>query len=564
MKSDLSIAHSAKLRPIDNIAAKLGISKMHFEALGEAMAKVSIDILKAKRPRKQSKYILVTGVTPTPFGEGKTVTTIGLSMALNSLKKRAVACIRQPSIGPFFGIKGGGLGGGYSQVVPTEEISLNFTGDIHAVSQAHNLAAAFLDNHLYRGNRLKIDLGRIFWPRVIDVNDRALRHIRIAVGGGAAGVERIDRFDITAASEIMAILALTESIPDMRRRLGSIVVALARDGSPVTCDDLKVAGSMAALLKDAINPNLVQTIEGTPCLIHTGPFANIMHGNSSIVADKIGLAHADYVVTESGFGADCGAEKFFDIKCRQSGLRPDAAVLVTSIRALKSHSGLFRVASGKKIDSAIYRENTEAVEMGCSNLKKQIENVRIFGIPCVVAINRFGSDTPRELHLVKMIASHSGAFDCVVSEVFAKGSTGGIDLANAVARAAGTKSEFKPLYQLGMPIRDKIEIIARRIYGAKGVHYSPGADESIAGFQKLGFGKLPVCMAKTHLSISHDPNLKGWPKGFTLPVREIRPSIGAGFLYAVCGATHTMPSLPSHPIGERIDIDSKGRLRYVP
>ena len=548
------------IKPITSIAAKLGIPRKNLELFGDYKAKISLDILK-KPGSLKGKYVVVTGITPTHLGEGKTVTTIGLSMALNKLGRKAVACIRQPSIGPFFGVKGGGVGGGRSSVLPEEDINLHLTGDIHAVSQAHNLCASFIDNHLYRGNALNIDIDHIYWRRVVDVNDRALRRVVIGSGGGDNGVERETGFDITAASELMAILALSESMPDLRKRISKIIVALTKDGKPVTCEDLKVAGSMALLLRDAIKPNLVQTSEGTPCIIHTGPFANITHGNSSILADRIGLKLADFVVTESGFGADCGLEKFADIKCRQSGLKPDVVVLVASIRALKVHSGLFKMTVGKPLDKEIERENLRAVELGSSNLKKQIENSVIYGVPCVVAINRFKTDTDRETALVKRKALEAGALSCVVSEVFIKGSRGGIDLGKAVIEAAKIKSSFKFLYSSTASIKDKMEIIAKTIYGANSVSYEPLAEANAEIYEKLGLGKLPICVAKTHLSLSHDPMLKGAPSDFVLPVREIRPSVGAGFLYALCGKILTMPSLPSHPVGECIDVDAKGRTK---
>ena len=552
------------LKPINSIAARLGVPKKYLEPYGEYKAKLSLDILKGYRgpgTGVRGKYIVVTGITPTHLGEGKTVTTIGLSMALNRLGKKAVACIRQPSIGPFFGVKGGGVGGGKAVVLPEDDINLHLTGDIHAVSQAHNLCASFLDNELFRGNALDICVDKFDWRGVVDVNDRALRSVLIGLGGGENGVERKTGFSITAASELMAILALCESIPELRKRVSKIIVALTKEGDAVTSEDLKVAGSMALLLKDAIKPNLVQTNEGTPCIIHTGPFANITHGNSSILADRIGLKLSDFVVTESGFGADCGMEKFVDIKCRQSGLKPDAAVLVCSIRALKIHSGMFKMTVGKPLGEEIKKENLRAVELGCSNLKKQIENVCIYGVPCVVAINRFASDTEKEIGLVKKIALETGAFDCVTSEVYKKGSAGGVSLARAVMKAAVSKSNFKFLYKPEASIKEKIEIIATKIYGAKSVSYEPQAEESIAVFERLGLGKLSICMAKTPLSLSHDPKMKGVPKDFTLPVREIRPSVGARFLYALCGKVLTMPSLPSHPVGECMDVDAKGRSK---
>ena len=548
------------MKPITPIAAKLGIPRKYLELYGDYKAKISLDILKRPDSRK-GKYVVVTGITPTHLGEGKTVTTIGLSMALNRLGKKAVACIRQPSIGPFFGVKGGGVGGGKSLVLPEEDINLHLTGDIHAVGQAHNLCAAFIDNHLYRGNALNIDLERIYWRRVVDVNDRSLRRVMVSLEGGDYGVERETGFDITAASELMAILALSESFPDLRRRISKIIVALTKDGKPITCEDLKVAGSMALLLRDAIKPNLVQTGEGTPCIIHTGPFANITHGNSSVIADRVGLKLADFVITESGFGADCGLEKFVDIKCRQSGLKPDAVVLVASIRALKVHSGLFKMTVGRPLDKEIERENLRAVELGSSNLKAQIENSIIYGVPCVVAINRFKTDTDKEIALVKKIALRAGALFCAVSEVFTKGSKGGVDLGKAVIEAAKVKSSFKFLYPSSASIKEKMEKIARTIYGAKAVSYEPLARTNVEIYEKLGLGGLPICVAKTHLSLSHDPALKGAPRDFVLPVREIRPSVGAGFLYALCGKILTMPSLPSHPVGECIDVDSKGRTK---
>jgi len=552
------------LKPINLIAAKLGIPSKYLEPYGYYKAKIALDILGRVNDhgsRVRGKYIVVTGITPTHMGEGKTVTTIGLSMALNKLGKKAVACIRQPSIGPFFGVKGGGAGSGKAVVLPEDDINLHLTGDIHAVSQAHNLCASFIDNHLYRGNRLGMDIDRIYWRRAVDVNDRSLRNVMIGLGGGEHGVERKTGFCITAASEIMAILALSESIPDLRKRVSRIILALTKEGKAVTCEDIRAAGAMALLLKDAIKPNLVQTNEFTPCLIHTGPFANITHGSSSILADRIGLKFADFVVTESGFGADCGMEKFVNIKCRASGLKPDAAVLVCSMRALKVHSGMYKMIVGKSLGKDIEKEDLKAIESGCENIKKQIENVLVYGIPCVVAINRFQTDTDKEIELVKRIALACGASDCVSSEVYRTGSPGGRDLARAVMRASAAKNNFKFLYSSNMPIKEKIRAIAMKIYGAKDVSFQPRAEENIAIFEKLGLGNLPVCMAKTPLSLSHDPCLKGAPKDFVLPIREIRPSAGAGFLYALCGNILTMPSLPSHPVGECMDVDAKGRSK---
>jgi len=562
MTRDHDIAGKARLKPVVQIAKSIGLSDKLLELYGDFKAKVSLDALARSPQNRKAKYIVVTGITPTHLGEGKTVTTVGLSMALNAAGSKAIACIRQPSLGPFFGIKGGGIGGGRSQVLP-DDINMHLTGDIHAVGQAHNLCASFLDNHLFRGNRLGIDVDKIFWRRVMDVNDRPMRHVRIGIGGGIYGVERPTGFDITAASEIMAILALAESHVDLRKRIGRIVVALNKHGKPVTAEDLKVAGAMAAILKDALKPNIVQTIENTPAFVHTGPFANITHGNSSILADRLALKLADYVVTESGFGADCGLEKFVNIKCRASGLKPDVVVIVASIRALKIHSGMFRMTAGKPLDAAVYKENCEAVEIGCANLEKQIENCRLYGAPVVVAINRFPSDTNREIAALRRKALEAGAFDCVASDLYRYGSEGGAELARVTMVASQMKSRFELLYPDDAPITQKIETIATKVYGAKNVHYDKLAEENIALYRKLGFNRLPICMAKTHLSLSHDPALKGAPSGFTLPVRDVRPSIGAGFLYALCGKIQTMPSLPSHPAGEDIDVDAKGRLRYV-
>lgn len=547
--------------PITLVAKKLGISARYLELFGNFKAKVSLDLTKKSKPK--GKYIVVTGITPTHLGEGKTVTTIGLAMALAKSGKKSVACIRQPSLGPLFGVKGGGLGGGRAEIVPQEEIGLHLTGDIHAVEAAHNLASAFLDNHIFRGNSLDIDVDRIFWKRVADVNDRSLRYVRVGMGGGTHGLERDTGFDITAASEIMAILALADSLQDLRRRLGRVVVALDKKGKPVTCDNLKVAGAMAAILKDALKPNLAQTTEGTPCFIHTGPFANITHGNSSIVADRIALGLADFVVTEAGFGADCGLEKFADIKCRTSKLVPSVVVLVASVRALKMHSGRYKMIVGRPLDKELSRENLDALEEGCVNLDKQIENARAFDLPVIVAINRFPKDTAREIAMVKARAFRLGAFDCVTSDVFRLGRKGAAELAGAVTNACRTKTKFRALYELDIPVKAKISTIATKVYGADGVKYSARAEENIKTFEKLGFGKLPICMAKTHLSLSHDPKLKGAPRDFVLPVNDVRPSIGAGFLYAICGNVMTMPALPEHPAGERIDVDSKGRMVYV-
>ena len=560
MKSDIEIAQAAKLRPITEIAKEIGINEDELELYGKYKAKIDLSILKRLESKPNGKYIDVTAITPTPLGEGKTVTTIGLSLGLAKIGKKVSTCIRQPSLGPVFGIKGGAAGGGFSQVVPMEDFNLHLTGDVHAVGLAHNLCAAFLDNHIYKGNKLNIDIDNILWRRVMDVSDRALRNIEIGLGGKQDGIPRKSGFDITVASEVMAILALTSDLKDLRKRLGKIVVAFNVDGKPVTTEDLKVAGAMAVLLKDAIKPTLMQTLEHTPCFVHAGPFANIAHGNNSIIADRIALKLSDYVVTESGFGADCGAEKFFNIKCRISGLVPNAVVVVCSVRALKMHSGDFKVVAGKPLSEDLLRENTDAVERGACNLEKQIENMKQFGIPVVVAINKFTSDTKNEIEVIRKKAIAAGAEDAVLSEVWEKGGEGGRDLAKAVDKAANKPSNFKFLYDINASIKQKIETIATKIYGAKDVQYDPEAEKKIALYTKLGYDKLPLCMAKTHLSLSHDPNLKGAPKGFTLPVRDVRASVGAGFLYPLCGTMRTMPGLPSEPAGERIDLDQNGKI----
>ena len=560
MLSDIEIVRKAKKEPIEKIAKKLAIDKEYLIPYGHYIAKIDLSILDKIQDTKKGKYILVTAITPTPLGEGKTVTTIGLSMSLNRLGKLTSACIRQPSLGPVFGIKGGAAGGGYSQVLPMEDFNLNFTGDVHAVGLAHNLAAAFLDNSVFKGNTLNINPDKIYWRRVVDVSDRFLRNVRIGLGTKEDGIPRDTGFDITVASEIMAILALNKGLEDMRQRIGRIVLADTFGDKPVTTQDLKVAGSMSVLLKDAIKPNLIQTIENTPCFVHAGPFANIAHGNSSILADRIALAFSEYVVTEAGFGADCGAEKFFDIKCRASGFIPDAAVIVCSIRALKAHSGKFKVVAGKPLDEGLVKENLSALGEGICNLEKHIENVKMFGVPVVVVINRFTADTDKEVDLVKKKALEFGADACEISEVWLKGSKGGIDLAKSVIKAANLPKKFKFLYPLDIPIKEKIKIIATSIYGARDVEYADLAESKIKLFTERGWDKLPICMAKTHLSLSHDPNLKGRPKDFILPIRDIRASIGAGFLYPLCGTMQTMPGLPSHPVGENIDINGKGNI----
>ncbi|MBP8933706.1 MAG: formate--tetrahydrofolate ligase [Candidatus Atribacteria bacterium] len=560
MMSDLEIAQHSTTKPISEIASTIGLNDDDFELYGKYKAKISLKVLQKFQDRPLGKYIDVTAITPTPLGEGKTVTTIGLAMSLNAIGKKSIVCIRQPSLGPVFGIKGGAAGGGYSQVIPMEDLNLHLTGDTHAVSLAHNLLAAFIDNHLHHGNELDINPFSISWPRVVDVSDRSLRKIVIGLGGKENGVPRESGFDISVASEVMAILALTTDLSDIRKRLGRIVIGYNKKKQPVTAEDLKCAGSMAVLMKDAIKPNLLQTLENTPCLVHAGPFANIAHGNSSILADQIAIRLTDYVVTESGFGADCGMEKFMDIKCRYSGLKPNCVVMVCSIRALKMHSGKYKVVPGKPLDPGLSQEDIEAVTQGSENLIKQIENARYFGIPVIIAINAFASDTPKEIETVKKISLENGAFDAVISEVWAKGSEGGKDLAQAVVRACENGGDFQFLYPLDIPIKDKIHTIATKIYGADGVTYESEAEKKIKMFTELGWDTLPICMAKTHLSLSHDPKLWGRPRGYKLPIRDIRPSIGAGFLYPLCGEMRTMPGLPSKPAGYAVDLDKDGNV----
>ncbi len=558
MLSDLKIAQEAKLKPILEIASGIGLLEDEIELYGKYKAKVSLDVLKRLKDRPNGKYIDVTAITPTPLGEGKTTTTVGLGQALNKIGKNAIICVRQPSLGPVFGIKGGAAGGGYSQIIPMEDFNLHLTGDVHAIGSAHNLLAAFIDNHIFHGNRLNINPQAVTFRRVVDVSDRALRSI--IIGLNKEGVPRETGYDITVASEVMAILALTTSLADLRKRLGKIVVATTKDGKPVTAEDLKVAGAMTVLLKDAIKPNLMQTLENTPAFVHCGPFANIAHGNSSILADQIALKLGDYVVTESGFGADLGAEKFMDIKCRASGLVPNAVVIVATVRALKMHSGRFKVVAGKPLDPGLTKEDLDAVKLGCENLEKQIENMRYFGVPVVVAINRFASDTDTEIRLIKEVSLKAGAVSACVSDIHARGGGGGIEMAKAVIEACERPNHFKFLYSLDLSIKEKIETIAKKIYGADGVAYLPAAEKVIKMYTELGYANLPICMAKTHESLSHDKNLKGRPQGFTVPIRDVRLSAGAGFLYPLLGEMRTMPGLPSSPAGEKVDIDSKGRI----
>jgi len=561
MKSDLEIAQEAKILPIVEIAKSIGLDEDDLELYGKYKAKVSLDVIKKFASRPSGKYIDVTAITPTPLGEGKTVTTIGLSQGLARIGKKVITCIRQPSLGPVFGIKGGAAGGGYSQVIPMEDFNLHLTGDTHAVSIAHNLLAAFIDTSILKGNPLNIDSLSITWRRVVDVSDRALRQIIVGLGGKENGYPRETGYDISVASEVMAILALTTGLQDIRERLGRIVIGNTYDGKPVTAEDLRCAGSMTVLMKDAIKPNLLQTLEHTPCFVHAGPFANIAHGNSSILADQMAIKLAEYVVTESGFGADCGAEKFMNIKCRYSGMKPDAVVIVCSVRALKMHGGGFKFVPGQKVNKDdMERENVDAVIKGSENLQKQVENMLYFGVPVVVAINRFTADTDREVEAVRKAAIDAGADDAVISDVWAKGGEGGKELANAVVKAAEKSSDFKFLYPLDISIKEKIETIATKIYGADGVDYLPLAEEKIRLYTKLGYDNLPICMAKTHLSLSHEPNLKGRPRGFRVPIRDVMASIGAGFLYPLLGEMRTMPGLPAEPAGTRVDIDKDGKI----
>jgi len=559
--SDIEIAQAAKIKPIREIAQSIGIDDKYLELYGNYKAKIQLEILEDLKNKPSGKYIDVTAITPTPLGEGKTVTTIGLSQALNRIGKKTITAIRQPSLGPVFGIKGGAAGGGYSQVIPMEDFNLHLTGDIHAVGMAHNLLAAFIDTHLMKGNDLNINPFSITWNRVVDISDRVLRHIVVGLGGDLNGLPRETGFDITVASEVMAILALTTSLPDLRERLGKIVIGSTHDGKPVTAEDLKCAGAMAVLMKDALKPNLLQTLEHGPCFVHAGPFANIAHGNSSIIADQMAVKLGEYVVTESGFGADMGAEKFMNIKCRYSGITPDAVVIACTVRALKMHGGGYSFIPGQPVDKeAMDRPNVEAVLKGCENLEKMIENMKMFGVPVVVAVNNFVADSDEEIEVIREKAKAGGAEDAVISRVWLKGGEGGEELAEAVVKAAEKPSKFQFLYPLDWPIKKKIEEIATKIYGADGVDYLPLAEKKIELYTKQGFDKLPICMAKTHLSLSHDPNLKNRPRGFKVPIRDIRASVGAGFLYPLLGEMRTMPGLPKVPAGTKVDIDKDGRI----
>ncbi|NNE65390.1 MAG: formate--tetrahydrofolate ligase [Pyrinomonadaceae bacterium] len=562
MPNDLDIAQAANLKDISEIADMMGLGSDDLDLYGSShVAKIRLDSVKRLESKPNAKYIDVTAVTPTPLGEGKSTTLVGLGQAMKHIGKRSVITMRQPSQGPTFGIKGGAAGGGYSQVVPMETFNLHLTGDIHAVSAANNLLAAMIDNKLMRGNPLKIDPYSITWKRVVDMNDRALRNVVVGLGGKLdGGVPRETGFDISVASEVMAILALTTSLQDMRERFGRIVIGMSKGRKPVTAEMIGAAGAMTVLMKDALRPTLMQTLENTPAIIHAGPFANIAHGNSSILADMIGAKCGDYLLTESGFGADIGAEKFFNVKCRYSGLKPDACVLVATIRALKAHSGKYKIVAGRALPPEMLECNVADVEAGGENLKKQIENIKLHGVTPVVAINAFDSDHPEEIEAVKRISVEAGALGAAATYHWQKGGEGAIELAEMVVEAAETPSEFNFLYELDQPIKDKIETIATKIYGAKDVRYTPKANKQIRSYEKNGFGDLPICMAKTHLSISHDPTLRGAPSGFTFPVREVRASVGAGFIYPICGAMRTMPALPKVPGAEKIDIDADGNI----
>jgi formate--tetrahydrofolate ligase len=557
--SDLEIARSASLKPLDDIAAEMGLSPDMLEPYGDYVKKIKLAAIEELADRPKAKYVVVTAITPTPLGEGKTTTTVGLGQGLKHIGKRATVAIRQPSMGPTFGIKGGAAGGGYSQVVPMEALNLHLTGDMHAVTAAHNLLAAMIDNHLFQGNALGLDVDNITWRRVLDVNDRALRNIVIGLGPRADGVTRQTGFDITAASEVMATLALTTSLLDLRERLGRIVVGYNKTGVPVTAEELDAAGSMAVILRDAIKPNLLQTLENTPVLVHTGPFGNIATGNSSVVADLIGIHAGDLLVTEAGFGADMGAERFFNIKCRNSGLRPDAAVVVATVRALKAHSGKYKIIAGRPLPEDLLAENPDDVLAGAANLRKQIENVRLHGVPAVVAINAFPTDHPSEHEAIQKVASEMGARSAVCTH-FADGGRGAAELAEAVVEATSEPNDFGFLYPDEASLMEKIETVATKVYGAAGVDFYLPAKAQLDTYEKAGFGRLPVCIAKTHLSISSDPALKGAPTGWQLPVREVRASVGAGFIYPICGEMRTMPGLSKNPAAARIDLDEDGEI----
>jgi formyltetrahydrofolate synthetase len=577
--ADIDIARAAQLRPLGDIAERIGLEPDDLIPYGKVKAKVHLDVLKRVGARPRGKYVDVTAITPTPLGEGKTTTTVGLTQGLGVIGKEAIACIRQPSMGPTFGIKGGAAGGGYSQVVPMDEFNLHMTGDIHAISAAHNLVAAAIDARWFHESRLSdseladlglerlgIDVFNLQWNRVVDINDRALRNIIVGLGGKMDGRPRETGFDIAVASELMAILALVDgdsyssALRNLRERVARVVFGTSKDGTPLTLEDLGVAGAVTVLMKDTLHPNIMQTLEGQAAFVHAGPFGNIAHGNSSILADRIALHLGEYVVTESGFGADMGMEKFMDIKCRTSGLKPDCVVLVATVRALKTHGGGPKVVLGRPLDKAYTEENLSLLQAGMPNLEAHIHNARRFGVPVVVAINAFPTDTWAEIDLIKQKAMEAGALDAVMADHWAKGGEGAAELAEAVVKACEEPNQFSYLYPLNMSIREKIEIICREIYGAAGVEYSPTATRQIAEFEKAGFGYLPICVAKTHLSISHDAALKGAPTGYTVPVREVRASVGAGFIYPILGEMRTMPGLGTTPAFMKVDVDDNGNV----
>ena len=559
MKSDLQIAREARLEPIEHVANRASIPESYLEHYGRDVAKVSLDIEQAHEGRPRAKYVVVTAVTPTPLGEGKTTTAVGLAQGLEKIGRKTMLALRQPSMGPTFGIKGGAAGAGYSQVLPMEKLNLHLTGDFHAITAAHNLLAAMIDNHLHQGNTLDIEPHSISWRRVVDVNDRALRNTIVGLGSRIDGVPRQTGFDITAASEVGVILSLATSLADLRARLGRIVVAYTRSGESVSAEDLHAAGAMTVIMKDAIKPNLLQTTENTPVLVHAGPFGNIATGNSSVIADRVGSRCGDFLLTEAGFGADMGAERFFNIKCRTSGLRPDAAVLVVTIRALKAHSGRYKIVAGKPLPPDMLADSPEDVLAGADNLRKHIEIVRTFGVSPIVALNVFPDDHDDEIDAVRRVAEQEGAHFAASTHVV-DGGNGAMELARAVVDACDQPTDFRYTYDLADSLETKIEKIATEVYGADGIDISPQAAKDLAHFEELGYGRLPVVMAKTHLSLSHDPQLKGRPTGWRLPVREVRAAVGAGYVYAICGNMRTMPGLGAHPAAERIDIDDNGQV----
>lgn len=559
--SDIEIAQSARLVHINQIAEQMGLDPdTDLEHYGKYIAKINLEALDKLKDRPDAKYVDITAINPTPLGEGKSTTTVGLGQGLNYIGKRAIVTVRQPSQGPTFGVKGGAAGGGYSQIVPMENFNLHLTGDIHAISAAHNLIAAMIDASIFHKNQLGIDIHNIPWRRVVDLNDRALRNVLVGLGEREDGIPRQTGFDITVASELMAILALTTSLKDLRERIGRMIVAYDTNKKPITAEDLKAAGAATVLLRDAIKPNLMQTLENTPAMVHCGPFANIAHGNSSILADMIAVKCADYVVTESGFGADIGAEKFFNIKCRMSGLKPHAAVLVVTVRALKAHTGKYTIVPGRPLDRGLTSENLADIEIGAANMIRHLENLRKYGINPVVAINVFATDTQNEIDAIKRIAYEAGAVGVAEARHWAEGGKGAAELAEMVVTACEQPTDFKYLYELNTPIKKKIETIAKEMYRADGVEYSPQAEKQIALYEKNGHGDLPICMAKTHLSFTADPAIKGAPTGFTIPISEVRASVGAGFIYPLVGTMRTMPGLGTSPSAERVDLDENGKV----